>query len=265
VTDYKYTDHNRRPLIRPKGGGGRVSHQRVTNFIKHVSDGGEGLVNWKAQRVAAGAAKRRDLVEQVAAYWPPTDENKEKLNEICEDLAKAALADEGRNRGDGWHERLRKVNLGEEPTITTDELEQMAEEYQELLKRAGLVVDTQYVERTIVLPDWKVAGSFDFLARKNGEGPLIVCDIKTGKRYAPKEAAQLACYANADSIYDWDTETHEDPPGINKRIGLIVHMPAGERASLQVVNLEAGWEAVKVAVWMRDYLKRKDLTRPAQF
>lgn len=264
--DYPKADRHGRPLIRPPGGSALVAHMRVTRLVKHVSDGGEGLIYWKAQRVAAGAASRRDLVEQVAAYWPPTDENKDKLNKICDELASEAAADEGKNRGDSRHERLRKENLepGAPPWIVDPELEQVVEDYRALLKAAGLVVDPEWVERTVVHHKFVVAGSFDFLARKHGEGPLLVCDIKTGKRYAPKEAAQLGCYANADSVYDWATETHLDMPEVNKKIGLIVHLPVGEKAALHVVNLEAGWEAAQTAVWIRDYLKRKDLTRPAR-
>lgn len=264
-TDYPVSNQYGQPGIRPRGGGPIRFMQRVTTLVKLVGNGGDGLANWIAARVAAGAAMRPDLVQQFAAYWPLTDETKEKGKEITDALAEASAASEGRNRGDGWHETLRRVNLGHEFTPLTEELVQCVKEYRALLEAAGLVPDPRYVERTGVLPSIGVAGSFDFLARKNGEGPLIVCDLKTGKRYAPKEAAQLACYSRFESLYCWETEEHEDMPPVNQRIGLIIHMPVDGKASLQVVNIEAGWEAVKVAVWMRDYLKRKDLTRPAQF
>lgn len=263
--DYPRSDQWQRPLILPEGGKKEVGHTRVTTIAKTL-DGGEALTEWKQVMVAGGAAMRPDIVAQVAANWPRTQENKKLLNKLAESLKEAAAASAGANLGDALHAMVARINRGERfkpiPPWDVD-----IKAYQELLDTAGITVVRDMVERTCVLPDYKIAGSFDFLGEKAGQ--FLVCDLKTGQDLGYSWLSismQLSLYASAATLYDWDSRTHTPMPKVNQRQGLVVHLPAGGgQASLHVVDLEAGRAAVELALAVRDWRKRDDLARRANF
>lgn len=264
---YPKSDQWGRPKIVPAAGGSAKGHTRVTTIAKTLDDM-NGLLDWKAAMTAGGAVLRPDILAQIGARWPRTDENKGELRKLTEALEEAAAASEGRNRGDALHEYIRSINLGRPFTAMT-EVEPDLIAYQKLLADYELVPDPAYVEKTVVVPALTVAGSFDFGARKRGEGPLIICDLKSavkGLDYSwPSISMQMALYSRAETVYDWDSETHTPMPEVNQDIGLVVWLPAGQgHAELHVIDLNAGWQAVQQALWVRDWRKRKDLARPAQ-
>lgn len=263
--DYPRTDQWQRPLILPVEGKKEVAHTRVTTIAKTL-DGGEALADWKQVMVAGGAAMRPDIVAQVAANWPRTQENKRVLNKLAESLKEAAAASAGANLGDAAHLVVARRNRGE-TFKPLPPLDVTLKAYDELLERAGLVPRPDMVEQTVVLPKYGIAGSFDFVGDKGGH--LVVCDLKTGQDLGYSWlsiAIQLAQYAMAETIYDWDTRTHRPMPAVNQRQGLVIHAPAGGgEASLYVVDLELGRQAFEVALAVRDWRKRNDLSRPAKF
>jgi hypothetical protein len=76
-----------------------------------------------------------------------------------------------------------------------------------------------------------------------------------------KIAMQLAVYAHS-LAYDPDTGGRTET-GVSLDRGVVIHLPAGEgRCELHEVDLAAGWEAVQIARQVRDWRKRKDLSRP---
>lgn len=263
--DYPRTDQWQRPLILLQGAKKEESFTRVTTNAKTL-DGGEALADWKQVMVAGGAAIRPDIVAQVAANWPRTQDNKRVLNKLAESLKEAAAASAGANLGDAAHLVVARRNRGEKFKALPP-LDVTLKAYDELLEKAGLVPRPDMVEQTVVLPKYRTAGSFDFLGEKGGQ--LFVCDLKTGQDLGYSWlsiAIQLAQYAMAETIYDWDARTHRPMPEVNQRQGLVVHAPAGgSEASLFVVDLEAGRQAFEVALAVREWRKRKDLARPAKF
>jgi PD-(D/E)XK nuclease superfamily len=92
------------------------------------------------------------------------------------------------------------------------------------------------------LPELNLAGRFDRLVEVDGK--TYVLDIKTGQSldYSWQSIAiQLAVYAQAATIYDPESETHEAMPDVDQARGIVVHLPAGEaRAAAYWVDLEAG-------------------------
>jgi hypothetical protein len=101
-----------------------------------------------------------------------------------------------------------------------------------------------------------------------GYGPMIA-DLKTGSSIAYSAqsfACQLAIYAHADSVYeqgdrpDGSQDRRSPMPDVSHTHGLIVHLPAGEaRCELHVVDITAGWEAVRLSFEVRSWRARKDL------
>lgn len=87
-------------------------------------------------------------------------------------------------------------------------------------------------------------------------------DLKTGNiEYAINAiSVQMAMYANAEYIYDWQTKERTPMPDIDKTRGVILHLPAGQgRLDLYELDLVAGWEAAQMAMDVRAWRKRKDL------
>lgn len=264
--DYPRADRWGRPVMPHPETGKEQSWTRATTVAKTLDDGG-GLINWTGAMVAGGAYARSDIVGKVGARWPMTDDNKPEIYALVDELKEAGGASVGRNAGDTLHEMIRRVNLGEKfkpmPPWDAD-----VKAYLDLVDRAGLEVDTDFVERTVCLPELGIAGSFDLAPRKGGE--RYIADLKTGKMGDYSWAAwvtQLGIYANASWMYDWETGEFEPMPPVNQRRALVVHLPAGSaNAELYVVDIEPARRAIKAALWVREWRKQaKQLARPAKF
>lgn len=268
--NYPRTDRWGRPEILDPATGRYVARTRVTTIAKTL-DGMEGIMNWREVMVAGGAALRPDILAKVAARWPRTDANKAELNRLAEELREAAAASSGANLGDALHTVLARRLTGEDFTPLPP-LDADLKAVEELLERAGLEVVPGLVERTVVidgLPE-PVAGSADCFLRRRGatDGPVLTTDLKTGQSLDlawPSIAAQLSLYSRGTALYDWETETYEPMPEVNPRQGLVIAAPAGSAtAELWAVDLEAGWKATRVALWVRQWRKRRDFVRPAR-
>lgn len=267
MTDYPKKNQWGQPLIPDPTTGEEKAWVRVTT-VAGTMDDKNGLLNWTGVMVAGGGILRPDIAGKIAARWPLTDDNKAEMYTLAEELKEAGGASVGRNLGDTLHEMVRRRNQGETfkpmPPWDAD-----LRAFEGLLETAGLTVHPELVERTVVLPELGVAGSFDLLVGvvKAG-GELCVADLKTGKlgSYSwGSIAVQLALYSRAEHIYDWDTGKFTPMPPVNQRRGLIIHLPAGTAtATLHVVDLVAGWEAAQLAMAVRQWRARRDLARPAR-
>jgi hypothetical protein len=267
VTDYAKADRWGRPIIPHPETGVEQSWTRVTTVAKTLDDM-NGLLNWTGTMVAGGAVLRPDIAGKVAARWPLNDDNRAEMYALAEELKEAGGASVGRNLGDTLHEMVKRRNKGEDfrPMAPWDA--DLAA-YESLMAKYGLVVNPGLVERTVILPEIGVAGSFDLLAgvvKANDE--LHVTDLKTGKvgRWSwGAFCVQLALYSRASWLYDWDTGKFSEMPPVNQKRGLIIHLPAGAaKATLHVVDLEAGWKAAQLALAVRQWRARTDLARPAK-
>lgn len=267
MTTYPLTDRWTRPLILLPGEKKPVAMTRVTTVAKSLS-GQEALSEWKMRMAVEGACLRPDVLAQFAASMPtvPDDrEQKQLQNRLCEALKEAAAGSKGANQGDALHSMTAKVDA--DPRFRPLPMfEKHIRLYRECVERHGLEIMPALIERTVVLPELKVAGSFDRLVRKANQ--LWVFDLKTGKdlSYSWTEIAiQLALYSRARWLYDWDTQGCSDMPAVNQQHGLVLWLPYGrDIAELHVVDLEAGWEAAQMALAVRAWRTRKDLAREAR-
>lgn len=267
LVDYPLSDRWQRPLILLPGAKKPEPFTRVTTVAKTLS-GQEALTEWKARMVVEGACLRPDILAQFAASLPTLDgdrEQKELQNKLCDLLKEAAAGSKGANQGDALHNMTAKVDA--DPRFRPLPMfEKHIRLYRECVERHGLEIVPEYIERTVVLPDLKVAGSFDRLVRKAGR--LWVFDLKTGKdlSYSWTEIAiQLALYSRARWLYDWEKQECTDMPEVDQARGLVLWLPYGrDVAELHVVDLEAGWEAAQMALAVRAWRTRKDLAREAR-
>lgn len=267
MTDYALSDRWGRPLLLLPGAKKPEPFTRVTTVAKTLS-GQEALSEWKMRMAVEGACLRPDILSQFGASLPTVDGDREQKtlqNKLCEALKEAAAGSKGANQGDALHNATAKVDT--DPRYRPLPMfEKHIALYRACIERHGVEILPEYVERTCILPDLKVAGSFDRLIRKAKR--LFVFDLKTGRdlSYSWAEIAiQLALYSRARWLYDWDTQTCSDMPPVDQKTGLVLWLPYGqERAELHVVDLDAGWEAAQMALAVRAWRTRKDLAREAR-
>lgn len=238
----------------------KKSYQRVTT-LAGLMEARHNLERWKIRGVARGLVSRPDLLAAIAAC---KDDDKTRVDGLCEQALEANAGSSGANLGTALHEMTARVDAGEEfrppPPWDVD-----IKAYCDLIEQAGITICPEWIEQTCVVPQLGVAGTFDRLVEKNSR--LYVLDLKTGKDLGYGWCAiaiQLACYAHASFVWDWEHDCRRDMPEVDRKRGLVLHLPAGKgQATLHVVDLEQGWEAAQQAVWVRDWRARKNLARPA--
>lgn len=225
----------------------------VTSAAKML-DSTYALEKWKMRNVVVGMATTPALVERAAAHYDERD----LLDEIAEEALQAARANEAATRGSAAHRVTERHDLGEMVVDTPYSIAVRAA-WDKAIADAGLVMLPEYVERIVLYPELKLAGTFDRLAKRKINGELVVVDLKTGVnavKYPHAMAIQLALYANAPVIAGkiepggGTTTTFAPMPHVNKTTGYIVHMP-GDETTVQVhtVDIAAGWEAAQSLVF----------------
>lgn len=253
-------DRYGRYLITPRSGGSPVPHTRATTIAETLDDR-YNLELWKLRQVAVGLASRPDLIAQVAAH---TAEDKKLLNDVCRQAMDAAASSSGANLGTALHRIVERHVRGELEAIPDMFADRVAA-FDAAIAAAGITLNPKLCERVAVLSEHTIAGTFDLGAHV--EGRLHVADLKTGSSIewgAVSFAVQLAIYARADSLYDFASDRHDDPPGFDTSRGLIIWLPAtGEpRCEIHWLDLDAGAEALEHALWVRSWRKRRDLLAP---
>ena len=237
-----------RPLIVPPGGGKPVPYARATTLAKTLDDEGA-LATWKMRMVAVGLARRADLIALAS-----TTTDKKQLDDITQQALDAAASGARANIGTALHALVEQINRGEQPPNLLDSLTADIAAYRDGVKDLRLSMPETFV----VNDSWQVAGTFDFLVESNGM--LLVGDLKTGTdlKYSWRSiAVQLAVYANSEWIYDPATDTRSPMPEVDKRLGVVVHLPAGEgRCQLFTVDIAEGYGAAEKSLWCRGWRKQ---------
>lgn len=244
-----------RPLIVPPNGGKPRGYSRPTTIAGTLDDL-YGLMKWKQRQTAIGLADRRDLMVAVTAHR----DDKKQMDRLCEDAMEAAASSSSATIGTAVHKLSEMVDSGQElPTV--DELVRAdLEAYAEAM-RPFTVVEA---EQMVVCDEIEAAGTPDRVVEWRGK--RFILDLKTGSSLdfsMGKIAMQLAIYAHSQR-YDPATGERTDLD-VHQGAGIVVHVPAGTgTAEVVWVDLRSGWEAVQLAMQVRDWRKRRDLRKPFQ-
>lgn len=267
---------------------------RATTLAKCLADTSN-LDRWKQRMVATGIAKRPELVGLVAASLG----DKAALDNVCEAALSAAGAGSRAETGTQLHTATEFADKGEQ--LPDDALIHLADvaTYLATMARAGIHLPPEWIERVVVNPVVNVAGTFDRIARLGREmtvqlpgrppitlppGTHVIADLKTGRELSYSWgdiAIQLAIYANAPIMWRGSEvrrdrfgryllpdaaehpEEFEPVPDVRLDVGLVMHLPAGERrCALFWVDLESGWTAAQVAASVKVWRGRRDLIDP---
>jgi len=245
----------------PNGGFKDQPYTRATTMAKTISDT-FALDQWGNRMVAKGLTLRPDLRALVAAT-PFTD--RDTLNKACEDAKSAAGSKVSANLGTARHALTELADRGQ-PLPPLEPAEQAdLSAYQAALAEAGIKVLPQYIERTVIRPDFGVAGTYDRIVEMP-DGTRRIADLKTGAdlSYGWSEIAiQEAIYQGAEWMYDYVTGTWERMPETDPAMGLVMHLPVGQGVcTLYHVNLAAGRAGLALAHQVRAHRKLKNLAVP---
>lgn len=254
-------DHWGRYLLPdPEGSDKAVPWTRVTTFAKTIADT-MALSKWSQRMVAKGVAARSDLYALAAAT---PIEDKKTLDRLAEDAKQAAQASAGANLGTALHTFTERYDQGEDvrpPAPWNADLDA----YKKALVENRITVHSEYIERIVVIPELKLAGTLDRLVTLLGFG-LMVDDLKTGKdlSYSWGEIAiQLAVYSRAPLMWDPVAGRYEDMPAVHQETALVMHLPVGKaRCDVYTVDIAAGWAAAQLCAKARSWRARRNLATP---
>jgi hypothetical protein len=288
--------HDRYLLPDPSGQReGLVPFTRAST-VKARAQKGESLKDWNEMMLAKGLAISPDLVALVASTPLGQPGSRAVLLEATEQAKVRAGARASANLGSALHAFTEQVDKGEPLADVLervpDALKPDVQAYADMLTRYGLAPVPELVERIVVnqklqtglkwdgTPGTRkdaaagVAARFDRMYRwtdPEGHTWLIPGDLKTGKNAvaygALETCVQEAIAANADLLWNENTETYEDMPGdsvhdggqLRTDIGLLIHLPVGTgTCEPEELDLELGWELAQLAVRLMIVDKAKD-------
>jgi hypothetical protein len=261
---------------------GVSNYQRVSNLLKNIETDTYHLEEWKANMLAVGLAGRPDLVMAVKAAdergadGKLTKDAKWTIGGLRRQAMDAAKSGAGATIGTAVHTATERLDRGETLAAIGLPYPYSADlaAYETIRKAAGIETSPYFIERSIRLTDWGVVGTFDRIGACSAledmgvlePGELCVIDVKTEKDPTMNLlhiGAQLACYANADSLYTGehaldengapvrDARLYVPMPLVNKVVGLVVHLRDGG-ANLIPVDLVKGWAAAQAAYAQRE-------------
>lgn len=254
----------------PDADGTTSGWTRATTFAEALTEQ-FGLSIYQQNQVVLGLGRRPDLLSLASTIDP---KDKKALGEIRKSAHEAAATDAKANRGTAIHaacalaeRRMPGVGVFPPDPLTGVPLEFQGHVigYLNALAEAGLRIDPHYVECTVIVPDYHVAGTADnFVLCPDGR--YRVLDKKTGNLdYAAIEfAVQLALYANAKAIRDYDNNRYLPmPENLATDYGIIAHIdPDTGLTELYRVNIAWGWMVARLCAEVRDARQQKHVLTP---
>jgi hypothetical protein len=226
----------------------------VTSSAKYPEDT-YNLEQWEKRMVAIGLATDPDLLQAVAAHTDENDKDKKILNGLCDQAKDVAKANRGARRGTAAH-RITEAHDAGEPVIPTELGLSVVAGWSAIFDACGFEIIPDYMERIVVYPQLKLCGMFDRIVRTR-KGKLVILDLKSGENainYPRPMAVQLALYANAPLLAgkldrNGETTEFEPMPEVDKKWGVIIHLPETGPVQAVRIDIEKGWQAAQEIVF----------------
>lgn len=254
-------DHYGRPLI-GQPDGKPIGYTRTTTISEQLADT-RALETWKERQVARGMSQRPDLV-LAAQQLTDSAADRKPLNRLTSEAHKQAGSGDKAANGTLIHAITEAEDRGDDTQVPKEWKHHVA-----TYRRMTEGCEHLHREQMTIHDDNHVAGTPDHISLwpqhhygKRKRRPRIG-DLKTGGvlDYGIREiAAQLAIYANAQWLYNWETEERLPmPEGLDKDIAVIIHIPqdGGGRGRLYEVDIAAGWVAAQHCMWTHQWKKKK--------
>lgn len=237
---------------------------RATNLAATLADK-FGLTLWGKAMVVLGLGARHDLFTQ-AASCRSYEADKHTLYSLVKQAEDAAESKAGANLGSALHRFIERLSAGEDVTAPAPYDKDLAA-YEQAMDAHGIAVLDGWSERILLVPELEVAGTCDMLTNGPDWAEPCIADVKTGKdvlEYGMVEIPQqLAIYSRATHWYDpVANQTHPIDVAVDQQRAVVIHLPAGRAScTLYEVDIAAGWEAVQLAVQVRNWRNRKGLAQ----
>jgi hypothetical protein len=249
-------DQWERPLI------DGVAYTRASTLAKALDDQGS-LIQWSARMAVTGLARSKDLIAAAAA----TDvDDKAALNRIVDRAKDRAQSMAKADIGTAIHAVTVMLDRGLPVDGQPDGVLTSALAYCRAVEAKRL--RPLAAEVFVVCRELGAAGTFDRLLQ--GPTRTLIADLKTSAnpavvRYSALSwAVQLTVYAHGTPWLPgrgFVTWGELDLPEPDRDRGLVVHVPQGtSQTHLYSVDLRAGWEAAQLALDVRRWRNRRDLT-----
>jgi hypothetical protein len=249
----------------PGEDGDNVGWTRATTFAATLAEA-HGLRIYEQRQVVLGMGRRPDLVTLASTIAGPED--KKALGAIVDSAHEAAGTQAKANRGTAIHAAIQRVEQAPDFFAAIEqvpeELRRDVRSYFDAVDQAQLRILPNLVERVVIVPQYRVAGTPDnYMLCPDGK--IRVLDKKTGNLdYASIEfAVQLALYANAKALRNYGTNSYEPLPEVATDYAIIAHVvPGTGRTELMRVNIAWGWAWARTCAEVMDIRKTKNVITP---
>jgi hypothetical protein len=277
-----------RALLFMKGTKIRAPFTSASSLSDYISNP-YALHRWQQRYLARGMGMRPDLAALAAAETYTTGFGQEdtqanrdsgrNLDKIIERALDVAKVYERADWGTAVHKLTEPGQAQLGSVVALPEMKPDVDSWWRETRGITIVATELFVAND----EFMAAGTFDHLfdgddpalAHQIHErtgvdvtGTLLIVDKKTGVIHAPETSVQESVYAGGE-LYDRDTEertTFAERFGkpVNQEVAIFAHVPAqrGE-THLYPLDLVAGREAARHAVWVRDWQKNALALRPA--
>jgi hypothetical protein len=258
--------------------------QRVSNLVSAISDQ-FGLRMWEIEQTLRGVSASHALYQELRDKdldGLEKDARKAWVEGFMERCKTAAEADHGARFGNHRHAVVEGLHAGLPLGIQNSYTRRHLSLYTEALIRNHLRALPAMQERRILVESLGVVGTLDNVVEDMLTGLLHIADLKTQRRFWTwlEISAQLACYANADAMWDNELGQWVDMPAVTREVGMVLWMPrvppcaygctqtcehpAGEpRVDVYEVDIAAGWETAQLCYRVvRDRAQAKNSTAP---
>jgi hypothetical protein len=233
-----------------------ITYIRASSMKDAIEDQ-HGLRVWDQRMVAFGLADRSDLYDKLQDI---DRSDKTTVNRLCKAAAKAGGSEIRSELGTAIH-KVFELSWFDDEYTPPEQFVKLVGVVREQLRRCGLTVVPDSIERFVINEEHQVAGTFDLCVTDGTD--IFVADIKTGSSVGfggVGFACQLACYANADWFYDGHARTPMWE--VSKSTGVIIHAnPDDSTCDLYWLDLEVGAQALELAIEVREIRKAKPMVK----
>lgn len=215
---------------------------RVSNLVSAYSDQ-FALRMWEIEQTLRGVKLDHGLYLELLET-PPGEIDRVWVEGFIERCKRVAGGSAGADHGNERHAAVEGLHFGADTRLYPSEVRRMLALYRSTLARHGLTPLPGMQERRVLVEELEVVGTLDNIVND------LVADLKTQRKFWTflEIAAQLACYAHGDAMWDPVAGQWVDMPKVRQDVALVLWMPRGSRkVDVFEVDIVAGWKTAQHA------------------